>query len=80
MSDDIRLTTADGDVQHYNHIVLRGGSGDSGSARRPASWCGVKDLVVESGGPVLPVLRLGKKSVAECCSLNEVITVKLPTD
>lgn len=33
----------------YDYIVLGGGSGGSGSARRAAGWYGAKALIIESG-------------------------------
>lgn len=33
----------------YDYIVLGGGSGGSGSARRAAGWYGAKVLIIESG-------------------------------
>lgn len=33
----------------YDYIVLGGGSGGSGSARRAAGWYGKKTLIIESG-------------------------------
>lgn len=35
--------------QQYDYIVLGGGSGGSGSARRAAGWYNAKTLIVESG-------------------------------
>ena len=37
------------EVQQYDYIVLGGGSGGSGSARRAAGWYKAKTLIVESG-------------------------------
>lgn len=37
------------DPNHYDYIVLGGGSGGSASARRAAGWYGAKTLIVESG-------------------------------
>jgi glutathione reductase (NADPH) len=37
------------EVQQYDYIVLGGGSGGSGSARRAAGWYGKKTLIIESG-------------------------------
>lgn len=37
------------ETQQYDYIVLGGGSGGSGSARRAAGWYGAKTLIVESG-------------------------------
>jgi glutathione reductase (NADPH) len=35
--------------KQYDYIVIGGGSGGSGSARRAAGWYGAKTLIVESG-------------------------------
>lgn len=37
------------ETQQYDYIVLGGGSGGSGSARRAAGWYGAKTLIVEKG-------------------------------
>lgn len=37
------------ETHQYDYIVLGGGSGGSGSARRAAGWYGKKTLIVESG-------------------------------
>lgn len=37
------------DTKTYDYIVIGGGSGGSGSARRAAGWYGAKTLIVESG-------------------------------
>jgi pyruvate/2-oxoglutarate dehydrogenase complex dihydrolipoamide dehydrogenase (E3) component len=37
------------ETKQYDYIVLGGGSGGSGSARRAAGWYGKKTLIVESG-------------------------------
>lgn len=37
------------ETKPYDYIVLGGGSGGSGSARRAAGWYGAKVLIVESG-------------------------------
>ena len=42
-------TMAPVETQQYDYIVLGGGSGGSGSARRAAGWYGAKTLIVESG-------------------------------
>lgn len=41
-------TMAPVDVKEYDYIVIGGGSGGSGSARRAAGWYGAKTLIVES--------------------------------
>lgn len=33
----------------YDYIVIGGGSGGSGSARRAAGWYGAKTVIIESG-------------------------------
>jgi glutathione reductase (NADPH) len=40
---------ADVETKTYDYIVIGGGSGGSGSARRAAGWYGAKTLIVESG-------------------------------
>ena len=42
-------TMAPVDTPEYDYIVLGGGSGGSGSARRAAGWYGAKTMIVESG-------------------------------
>jgi glutathione reductase (NADPH) len=37
------------EVKKYDYIVIGGGSGGSGSARRAAGWYGAKTLIVENG-------------------------------
>ena len=37
------------EVQKYDFIVIGGGSGGSGTARRAAGWYGAKTLLVENG-------------------------------
>lgn len=37
------------ETKTYDYIVLGGGSGGSGSARRAAGWYGAKALIIESG-------------------------------
>jgi glutathione reductase (NADPH) len=46
-SDSTKMAPTD--VKQYDYIVLGGGSGGSGSARRAAGWYGAKTLIVESG-------------------------------
>lgn len=59
----------------YDYIVLGGGSGGSGSARRAAGWYGAKTLIVESGraggtcvnvGYGFPVCRVGGSVLILC--------------
>lgn len=42
-------TMAPVETKTYDYIVIGGGSGGSGSARRAAGWYGAKTLIVESG-------------------------------
>lgn len=42
-------TMAPLEIKNYDYIVLGGGSGGSGSARRAAGWYGAKTLIIESG-------------------------------
>jgi glutathione reductase (NADPH) len=37
------------EVQNYDYIVIGGGSGGSGTARRAAGWYGAKTLLIENG-------------------------------
>lgn len=37
------------ETKQYDYIVLGGGSGGSGSARRAAGWYGKKTLIIEKG-------------------------------
>ena len=37
------------ETKHYDYVVIGGGSGGSGSARRAAGWYGAKTLIVERG-------------------------------
>ena len=37
------------DVKMYDYIVIGGGSGGSGTARRAAGWYGAKTLLIENG-------------------------------
>jgi glutathione reductase (NADPH) len=40
-------TTAE--VKSYDYIVIGGGSGGSGTARRASGWYGAKTLLIENG-------------------------------
>lgn len=42
-------TMAPTDVKTYDYIVIGGGSGGSGTARRAAGWYGAKTLLIENG-------------------------------
>jgi glutathione reductase (NADPH) len=37
------------EVKTYDYIVIGGGSGGSGTARRAAGWYGAKTLLIENG-------------------------------
>ena len=37
------------EVKQYDYIVIGGGSGGSGAARRASGWYGAKTLIVENG-------------------------------
>ncbi|GFF23688.1 glutathione reductase [Aspergillus udagawae] len=66
------------DVQQYDYIVLGGGSGGSGSARRAAGWYGAKTLIVESGrsgGTCVNVGCVPKKMTWNFASINEALHV-----
>ncbi|KAF2268364.1 hypothetical protein CC78DRAFT_530282 [Lojkania enalia] len=39
-------------ARSYDYIVIGGGSGGSGAARRAAGWYGAKTLLVENGRSV----------------------------
>jgi glutathione reductase (NADPH) len=39
------------ETKTYDYIVIGGGSGGSGSARRASGWYGAKTLIIESGRP-----------------------------
>ncbi|KAJ5769706.1 hypothetical protein N7520_004265 [Penicillium odoratum] len=62
--------------QNYDYIVLGGGSGGSGSARRAASSFGAKTLIVESGrsgGTCVNVGCVPKKLTWNLAFVNEMI-------
>lgn len=62
----------------YDYIVLGGGSGGSGSARRAAGWYGAKTLIVESGrsgGTCVNVGCVPKKMCWNFASINETLDV-----
>ena len=48
-TSNIASTMAPTDVKAYDYIVIGGGSGGSGTARRAASWYGAKTLLIENG-------------------------------
>ncbi|KAJ5596834.1 Glutathione reductase [Penicillium hetheringtonii] len=69
-------TMAPVDVQQYDYIVLGGGSGGSGSARRAAGWYGAKTLIVESGrsgGTCVNVGCVPKKMTWNFATINETL-------
>lgn len=37
------------EIKSYDYIVIGGGSGGSGTARRAAGWYGAKTLLIENG-------------------------------
>jgi glutathione reductase (NADPH) len=39
----------DVDVKKYDYIVIGGGSGGSGTARRASGWYKAKTLIIENG-------------------------------
>jgi hypothetical protein len=43
------VTMAPTDVKTYDYIVIGGGSGGSGTARRAAGWYRAKTLLIENG-------------------------------
>ncbi|KAJ5491287.1 Glutathione reductase [Penicillium diatomitis] len=69
-------TMAPVEVQQYDYIVLGGGSGGSGSARRAAGWYKAKTLIVESGrsgGTCVNVGCVPKKMTWNFASINEMM-------
>jgi hypothetical protein len=44
-----RVTMAPTEVKSFDYIVIGGGSGGSGAARRAAGWYGAKTLLIENG-------------------------------
>lgn len=36
-------------IKHYDFIVIGGGSGGSGAARRASGWYGAKTVLIENG-------------------------------
>ncbi|EED21388.1 glutathione oxidoreductase Glr1, putative [Talaromyces stipitatus ATCC 10500] len=62
------------ETKTYDYIVIGGGSGGSGSARRASGWYGAKTLIVESGrsgGTCVNVGCVPKKMTWHFASLNE---------
>ncbi|EAU34255.1 glutathione reductase [Aspergillus terreus NIH2624] len=63
-------------TQQYDYIVLGGGSGGSGSARRAAGWYKAKTLIVESGrsgGTCVNVGCVPKKMTWNFATVNETL-------
>lgn len=63
-------------IQHYDFIVIGGGSGGSGAARRASSWYGAKTLLVESGrsgGTCVNVGCVPKKMTWNFASVAEAL-------
>ena len=44
-----KATMAPTEVKSFDYIVIGGGSGGSGTARRAAGWYGAKTLLIENG-------------------------------
>ncbi|KAJ9322468.1 hypothetical protein DTO027B5_7975 [Paecilomyces variotii] len=66
------------EVKEYDYIVIGGGSGGSGSARRAAGWYGAKTLIIErgrSGGTCVNVGCVPKKMTWNFASINENIHI-----
>ncbi|KAJ6037829.1 uncharacterized protein N7446_010467 [Penicillium canescens] len=66
------------ETQQYDYIVLGGGSGGSGSARRAAGWYGKKTLIVESGrsgGTCVNVGCVPKKMTWNFATINEMLHI-----
>ncbi|PCG96822.1 Glutathione reductase, eukaryote/bacterial [Penicillium occitanis (nom. inval.)] len=62
------------ETKTYDYIVIGGGSGGSGSARRASGWYGAKTLIVESGrsgGTCVNVGCVPKKMTWNFASINE---------
>ncbi|KAJ5146952.1 uncharacterized protein N7443_001449 [Penicillium atrosanguineum] len=71
-------TMAPIDVKQYDYIVLGGGSGGSGSARRAAGWYGAKTLIVESGrsgGTCVNVGCVPKKMTWNFATIQETMDI-----
>lgn len=66
------------ETKEYDYIVIGGGSGGSGSARRAAGWYGAKTVIIESnkaGGTCVNVGCVPKKMTWNFSSINEAIHV-----
>ncbi|KAJ5901720.1 Glutathione reductase eukaryote/bacterial [Penicillium taxi] len=71
-------TMAPVETKQYDYIVLGGGSGGSGSARRAAGWYGAKTLIVESarsGGTCVNVGCVPKKMTWNFGTINETLHI-----
>jgi glutathione reductase (NADPH) len=44
-----KVTMAPTEIKSFDYIVIGGGSGGSGTARRAAGWYGAKTLLIENG-------------------------------
>ncbi|KAF2182531.1 glutathione reductase [Zopfia rhizophila CBS 207.26] len=63
-------------AKSYDYIVIGGGSGGSGAARRAAGWYGAKTLLTEngrSGGTCVNVGCVPKKMTWYFASVNEIL-------
>lgn len=70
------MPPVDSGAKQYDYIVIGGGSGGSGSARRAAGWYGAKTLIVEngpSGGCCVNVGCVPKKMTWNFASIAEGI-------
>src|SRR3954451_23293888 len=60
-----KVTMAPTEVKTYDYVVIGGGSGGSGTARRAAGWYGAKTLLIENSrsggtcvnGKLVPMLK-----------------------
>lgn len=77
-SDSFSVSMAPVETKTYDYIVIGGGSGGSGSARRASGWYGAKTLIVESGrsgGTCVNVGCVPKKMTWNFVSINEALHV-----
>jgi len=51
------------ETKEYDYIVIGGGSGGSGSARRAAGWYGAKTVIIESNKAGGTCVNVGYVSV-----------------
>lgn len=66
------------ETKQYDYIVIGGGSGGSGSARRAAGWYKAKTLIVESGrsgGTCVNVGCVPKKMTWNFASISEALEI-----